>query len=98
MSSLPPVPAIGPLIRVIPVIVIVVLLTPMWVTCAFLSEARRQFALQILNALAQWARGDMEVGQQSANARLTGTGSCPQCAQAINSIDVTPLLTTGHHP
>jgi hypothetical protein len=58
MSPLPPFSAIGPFIRAVPVVLLVILLTPMWLTCVFLSKERRQFALEMVKALGQWVLGD----------------------------------------
>ena len=59
MSPLPPFSAIGPFIRAVPVILVVILLTPMWLTCVFLSQERREFALEMVRALRHWVLGDI---------------------------------------
>jgi hypothetical protein len=56
MSALPP--SLGPVIRMVPVILIVILMFPAWLTWPFLSEERRQSVSQMVRILAQWARGD----------------------------------------
>jgi hypothetical protein len=57
MISFPP-SAIGTAIRMVPVVLIVVLMSPAWLTWPFLSEKRRQSVLQMVRILARWAIGD----------------------------------------
>jgi hypothetical protein len=64
MSTLPLYSAIGPCIRVVPVVIIVILSTPAWLTWPFLSEARQRTVLQMVDALAQWTRGGTAVTEQ----------------------------------
>lgn len=51
-------PAVGTAIRMAPVILIVILMFPAWLTWPFLSEKRRQSVLQMVRILARWAIGD----------------------------------------
>ena len=58
MSALPLASVIGPVIRVVPVIIIVILSAPAWLTWPFLPEAKQKIVLQMVDALARWTRGD----------------------------------------
>jgi hypothetical protein len=58
MSALPPLAVIAPVIRAVPVTIIVILSAPAWLTWPFLPEARQQIVLQMIEALARWTRGD----------------------------------------
>jgi hypothetical protein len=58
MSPLLPLSVIGPCIRAVPVILIVILSAPAWLTWPFLSESRQRTVLQMVDALARWTRGD----------------------------------------
>ena len=58
MSPLPPFSAFGPFVRAVPVVIIVILSAPAWLTWPFLSEARQRTVLQMVDALARWTRGD----------------------------------------
>jgi hypothetical protein len=71
---------IGPFIRAVPVVLIVILLAPMWLTCVFLSKERRQFALEMVKALGQWVRGDT-----SALERQSLESSSPETHSERNS-------------
>jgi len=51
-------PVIGTAIRMVPVVLIVILSFPAWLTWPFLSEERRKSVLQMVHALGQWAMGD----------------------------------------
>ncbi|MFE2848680.1 hypothetical protein ACFXKS_35195 [Streptomyces scopuliridis] len=44
-------------VRVIPVLLVVVFLLPALVTCAFLSEQRRRFVLDMVDRLIEWTHG-----------------------------------------
>jgi hypothetical protein len=46
-------------VRLMPVIIIVILSAPAWLTWPFLSEARQRAVLQMVDALARWTRGDL---------------------------------------
>jgi hypothetical protein len=43
-------------IRVLPVLVVVVLSAPAWLTWPFLSERRQKAVLEMVKALAEWTR------------------------------------------
>ena len=75
MSVFPPPSAIGPFIRVVPVILIVILSAPAWLTWPFLSEARQRTVLQMVDALARWTRGDLAAIEDKA-ALSHGATSC----------------------
>lgn len=49
---------ISVIVRAIPVILVVVLSTPAWLTWPFLPEARQRYVLEMVDALARWMRGD----------------------------------------
>jgi hypothetical protein len=70
VTVLAPRAAIAPLISVVPVILIVILSTPAWLTWPFLSDARQQTVLRMVDALARWTRGDsVAIGPQGAEAK-----------------------------
>ena|ERR1700745_3754876 len=75
MSPLPPLSVIGPCIRAVPVVLIVILSAPAWLTWPFLSEARQQTVLQMVDALARWTRGDLVAIEDKA-APGHGATSC----------------------
>lgn len=54
----PPVLAVGPAIRMVPVVIIVILSAPAWLTWPFLSATRQRAVLEMVNALARWAQGE----------------------------------------
>jgi len=56
-------PPIGPSVisvvaRTIPVLVVVILSAPAWLTWPFLPEARQRRVLDMVDALARWTRGE----------------------------------------
>jgi hypothetical protein len=68
MPALPP-SVIGTVIRMVPVILIVILMSPAWLTWPFLSKERRQSVLQMVRILARWAMGD-STGHHDGDDRI----------------------------
>lgn len=80
-----PATTFGPFMRAVPVVVIVVLSAPAWLTWPFLSQSRQQVVLQMVDALARWTKGEpLAIAQQDAEPRPLGTchGDC-ECRQQI---------------
>jgi hypothetical protein len=62
---------IAPVIRVLPVILIVIFSAPAWLSWPFLTDDRRQTVLQMVDALARWTRGEHEVDASGTHASKT---------------------------
>jgi hypothetical protein len=60
MTALSP-SMIGTAVRMVPVVLIVILSFPAWLTWPFLSEERRKSVLQMVRILARWAIGDSAI-------------------------------------
>jgi hypothetical protein len=58
MSAFLPPSSIGTVVRTVPVILIVILSFPAWLTWPFLPGERRKSVVQMVDALARWAAGD----------------------------------------
>jgi hypothetical protein len=76
MIPLPP-SAFGTAIRMVPVVLIVILMFPAWLTWPFLSEKRRQSVLQMVHVLARWAAGDsLDSVDPSSDGSTLNSDSC----------------------
>jgi hypothetical protein len=75
MSAFLPPSSIGTVVRTVPVILIVILSFPAWLTWPFLSEERRRSVVQMVDALARWAAGD-STGRYEAGDGLGGRDRC----------------------
>lgn len=75
MSAFLPPSSIGTVVRTVPVILIVILSFPAWLTWPFLSEERRKSVVQMVDALARWVVGD-STGHYEAGNRIAERHLC----------------------
>lgn len=82
LSTFLPSSVISPFVRALPVLVIVVLSAPAWLTWPFLSEVRQRAVLEMVEALARWTRGDARAIEEKKTS--------PRCSKCLHEYQRQP--------